>query len=58
MIADLLDKKKGRLELGDDSSPEKIKEVLGISKNAFKRAIGNLYKSNKIKIYEDHIEKI
>ena len=58
MIADLLDKKQGRLELGDDSSPEKIKEVLGISKNAFKRAIGNLYKSNKIKIYEDHIEKI
>lgn len=58
MIADLLDKKQGILELGDDSSPEKIKEVLGISKNAFKRAIGNLYKSNKIKIYEDHIEKI
>ena len=58
MIADLLDKKQGRPELGDDSSPEKIKEVLGISKNAFKRAIGNLYKSNKIKIYEDHIEKI
>ena len=58
MIADLLDKKQGRLELGDDSSPEKIKEVLGISKNAFKRAIGNLYKSNKIRIYEDHIEKI
>lgn len=58
IIADLLDKKQGRLELGDDSSPEKIKEVLGISKNAFKRAIGNLYKSNKIKIYEDHIEKI
>lgn len=58
MIEDLLDKKQGRLELGDDSSPEKIKEVLGISKNAFKRAIGNLYKSNKIKIYEDHIEKI
>ena len=58
MIADLLDKKQGRLELGDDSSPEKIKEVLGISKNAFKRAIGNLYKSNKIKIYEDYIEKI
>ena len=58
MIADLLDKKQGRLELGDDSSPEKIKEVLGISTNAFKRAIGNLYKSNKIKIYEDHIEKI
>ena len=56
MIADLLDKKQGRLELGDDSSPEKIKEVLGISKNAFKRAIGNLYKSKKI--YEDHIEKI
>lgn len=58
MIEDLLDKKQGRLELGDDSSPEKIKEVLGISKNAFKRAIGNLYKSNKIKIYEGHIEKI
>ena len=57
-IASLLDKKLGRLELGDNSSPEKIKEVLGISKNAFKRAIGSLYKNNKIKIYEDHIEKI
>ena len=57
-IESLLEKKPGRLELGDNSSPEKIKEVLGISKNAFKRAIGSLYKSNKIKIYEDYIEKI
>ena len=57
-IESLLEKTSGRLELGDNSSPEKIKELLGISKNAFKRAIGSLYKSNKIKIYEDHIEKI
>lgn len=46
-----------RLELGDKSSPELIKSKLGLSKNAFKRAIGHLLKENKIIIEDDYIEK-
>lgn len=38
----------GELKLNDKSSPEEIKSELGISKNAFKRAVGRLLKENKI----------
>jgi uncharacterized protein len=38
----------GRLELHDRSSPADIKRLLGISKKAFKRAAGGLYKARTI----------
>lgn len=46
---------KGFLMLTDKSSPESIKFHLQMSKKAFKRAIGSLYKSKKIELEEDRI---
>lgn len=48
-------KSGGYLPLGDKSSPEEIKEHFQMSKNAFKRAIGHLYKDKKITIETDGI---
>ncbi len=48
--------REGFLLLTDKSSPESIKFQLQMSKKAFKRAIGNLYKNKKIDILEDRIQ--
>jgi len=40
----------GRLALHDNSSPEDIRDALGISKKAFKQAIGSLYRERRILI--------
>jgi uncharacterized protein len=37
-------------ELGDASSPERIRAVVGISKKAFKRAAGRLLKTGRVRI--------
>jgi len=54
-ILSLLKENDGRLPIGDKSDPELIKEMTGLSKNAFKRAIGRLYKERKIVLSEDGI---
>ncbi len=46
---------KGELLLTDKSSPESIKFHMQMSKKAFKKAVGNLYKQRKIEILEDKI---
>lgn len=46
----------GFLPFHDKSSPEDIKERFGLSKAAFKRAIGSLYKAEKIIILENGIK--
>lgn len=48
----------GSLPLGDRSLPEEIRNVLGMSKNEYKRAIGHLYKEKKILIGEQGIRLI
>lgn len=49
-------KKEGRkLSVGDKSSPEEIKKITGMSKNEFKKAVGNLYKQRIIEIGDDEI---
>lgn len=40
-------------KLGDSSSPEEIRRVFGLSKKAFKRAVGSLFKQRKVDIDED-----
>lgn len=40
----------GFLALTDKSDPKEIKQVLGLSKKAFKRTVGHLYKSRLIEI--------
>ena len=39
----------GKMPFGDKSSPEEIQEMFSMSKGAFKRALGTLYKARKIK---------
>lgn len=46
------------LPLQDKSSPESIKELLGMSKKHFKQSIGQLYKAKKITISEDGIRLV
>ena len=48
-------KKDNFLHLTDKSSPERIKEALGMSKKHFKQCIGQLYKKKIIVIKEDGI---
>lgn len=48
----------GFLRLTDKSSPEEIKRELLMSKKAFKRAVGTLYKEKTILIKEDGLELI
>lgn len=50
--------KNGVLQLTDKSSPEAIKFHLQMSKKAFKRAVGALYKEKKILLHQDKIEKV
>lgn len=49
-------KKDKVLKLTDKSSPEDIKSQLNMSKKAFKKAIGFLYKRKVILLQEDRVE--
>jgi len=53
-----LTQKNGVLQLTDKSSPESIKFHLQMSKKAFKRALGALYKEKKVLLHQDRIEKV
>jgi len=53
-----LQRSGGRLELGDRSDPEEIRRILGLSKKAFKRAAGALYRERRIRIGEASIESV
>ena len=46
---------KGELKLSDNSDPELIYDILGMSKKKFKKSIGVLYKSGKIIIKKNKI---
>ena len=56
-IMELIDRFGGGLPFNDKASPEVIKRETGMSKNEFKRAVGNLLKNNRIKITEKGILK-
>tara|TARA_B100000795_G_C22801849_1_gene442366 strand:+ start:1143 stop:1556 length:414 start_codon:yes stop_codon:yes gene_type:complete len=53
-----LAQKNGIILLTDKSSPESIKFHLQMSKKAFKRALGALYKEKKVILHQDKIEKV
>jgi predicted RNA-binding protein (virulence factor B family) len=55
-ILNLMKQNNGLLELSDNSSPEQIKSALQISKKAFKKAIGALYKERLIKLTDKGVE--
>lgn len=46
---------KGTLPFDDKADPEEIRETFGLSKAAFKRAVGHLYKERRIDIGEGRI---
>lgn len=54
-ILTLLKKNKGFLAVHDKTDPKVIYELFGISKGAFKKAIGGLYKQKIIAIKDDGI---
>lgn len=57
LIYEALCKAGGFLPYHDKTSPDLIKAKFGLSKNAFKRAIGHLQKEGKLIIEEDGISK-
>lgn len=52
-----LDEEGGKLPFGDKTAPEEIRNHFGVSKKAFKQALGALYRERKIKVAPDSIEK-
>jgi|SRR5690554_200862 len=48
LIINYLKSHLGKMPLGDKSTPEEISDLLGISKAAFKRAMGKLMKEKKV----------
>lgn len=57
-VMELLEEYDGELPFNDKASPEVIMEETKMSKNAFKRAVGHLYKERKIVITGKSIRKI
>ena len=49
LIVAAAEKSGGHLDFDDNSSPENIRKTFGVSKNAFKQALGALYKSRRIR---------
>lgn len=58
IILKKLEANKGTLSLGDKSTPEDIYQQLKISKKAFKKTIGGLFKERKITISDYEIRLI
>ena len=52
-VLDILNKEGGFFKYHDKSDPEEIKSVFKMSKKAFKRALGNLYKNRIVELSKD-----
>ena len=50
MVADVIRSYGGVLPFDDKADPERIRDEFGLSKNAFKRAVGRLLKEKRIRI--------
>ena len=57
-ILEILDSYAGVLLFSEKASPEVIKRETGLSKNAFKRAVGHLYKEHLVDLTDGKIRKI
>jgi predicted RNA-binding protein (virulence factor B family) len=55
-IVSALERAGGRLTFDDDSSPESIRDAFGVSKKAFKQALGALYKFRRIQFTKPGIQ--
>ncbi len=54
-LVEIIKERDGLLPFTDKASPELIKKEVGMSKNEFKRAVGNLLKSGRVEIRTDSI---
>jgi predicted RNA-binding protein (virulence factor B family) len=57
-VLSVIDEFAGVLPFDDKASPEVIQREFGLSKNAFKRAVGRLLKEGKVEIRDRHIYKL
>jgi len=57
-IMGVIEEYEGILPFGEKVSPEVIRREFGLSKSAFKRALGRLMKQGRIEILENRIKKI
>jgi len=57
-ILKVLIRNKGSLPLNDDSSPEEVNKILGMSKSSFKKAAGRLMKRRLIIMTKNGIEML
>jgi predicted RNA-binding protein (virulence factor B family) len=58
ILLEALQNAGGRLELSDRSPPDELRSALGLSKKAFKRAVGALYRERLIRLGDSWIESI
>lgn len=57
-LMEIIDSYAGVLPFTEKASPEVIARETGLSKNAFKRAVGHLYKERKITLSDGKIRKV
>ncbi|MCK4552355.1 MAG: hypothetical protein KAU02_05495 [Tenericutes bacterium] len=57
-ILDILEKNDGIMKYTDKSDAEEISKVFHMSKSAFKRALGSLYKAGKVELSKINTKKI
>lgn len=57
-ILAMLKDNNGVLEIGDKSSPEKIKSITQMSKKVFKKAIGDLYKKKMVLLDKEQVKLV
>ena len=57
-VMEIIDSYAGVLPFTEKASPEVIKRETGLSKAAFKRAIGRLYKERKISLNDGKIRRL
>ena len=55
-IVEALRRNGGRLDFDDDTPSEAIRETFGVSKKAFKQALGSLYKTRRIRFTSPGVE--
>ncbi|MDG1698137.1 MAG: DNA-binding protein [Polaribacter sp.] len=58
VLSKLKDSREGFILITDKSSPDSIRFHMKMSKKAFKKAVGNLYRKKLIMIKEDRIELV
>ncbi len=56
MILDYLKAHDGQMHLNDESEPEEIYEVFGISKKNFKKALGALYRKKRVDLKDTNVK--